>query len=237
MAWAADPTVPLSSRGQGRVNQGGKGKGRETWSSKGQGLGKRVAPGGTGGRTGGQRERALRVVPRMRRNLAKEFRLLTATPMDSVWIALKLVKSLKLEHIFDDLGNSDRSHWWLNIWWNDRCTDFYQTDSANWLCDELVIRKPASAPGGEVLRWTLAKAPSSMGLHITGTLSPGRCPGGREEASKVGSGPWPLKSTRPALFYHMRLLVGEMKCFTVKINRNTLKNYLKRLHTLWNNNN
>ena len=84
MAWAADPAVPLSSRGQGRVNQGDKGKGRETWSSKGQGLGGGVAPGGTGGRIGGQQEGALRVVPRMRRNLAKEFQLLTATPMDPV---------------------------------------------------------------------------------------------------------------------------------------------------------
>lgn len=37
-AWAADPTGALSSRGQGRVNQGDKGKGGETWSPKGRDL-------------------------------------------------------------------------------------------------------------------------------------------------------------------------------------------------------
>lgn len=83
-AWAADPGGTLSSRKQGRVSQDDKGKGGETWSSKGQGPGGGEAPGGTGGRIGGQREGARRGVPRMRRSLAKEFRLLTATPMDPV---------------------------------------------------------------------------------------------------------------------------------------------------------
>lgn len=83
-AWAADPRGTLSSRRQGRVSQDDKGKGGETWSSKGQGPGGGEAPGGTGGRIGGQREGARRGVPRMRRSLAKEFRLLAATPVDPV---------------------------------------------------------------------------------------------------------------------------------------------------------
>lgn len=83
-AWAADPTGALSSRGQGRVNQGDKGKWWGNLELQRAGIWRGTGLLVAGGRTGGQREGALAVVPRMRRNLAKEFRLLTATPMGPV---------------------------------------------------------------------------------------------------------------------------------------------------------
>lgn len=49
-------------------------------------------------------------------------------------------------------------------------------------------------------------------------------PWGQSEAGKGGL--WaltPHANSGLLLFYHMRLLVGERKCFTVKINRNTFE--------------
>ena len=59
-------------------------------------------------------------------------------------------------------------------------------------------RKPASAPGGEALRWTLAKAPSSWASAVEqrgqprseehGVLSAGRCPGAERGGARQALG-------------------------------------------------
>lgn len=125
--------------------------------------------------------------------------------------------------------------WWLGIWWADiQCIDFYK----NWLI-ELAIWWTGCAEtrlAHEARPWlrycsSWASPVEQLGQtrmeeHTEG-LAPGWCPGGTEKAECGSSGPCPLKSPRPSLFYHMGFLWGK-NTSVLKWTETNFENYWKR---------